>query len=367
MNQELIVQPENGIVTYDIRAALQQAADNIGAVREFVARQMEEGVDFGAIPGAGDRKVLLKPGAEKLDGLFNVRPAYTPLSVTENPETGYAMYRYQADLVNRATGAIMGSGIGSCNSFESKYRWRWVPKHAVPIGLLAEELSQRGGKLSEFAFAIDKGETTGQYGKPAEYWQTFRAAIESGQAVAVHRKTKTGKMMDAWEIDGVQYRIPNGDIMDVWNTVDKMAQKRALVAAALTLGCVSDLFTQDLEDFVEEDNGSAPRPRGNPSPQGKQATSPHPTQAPPPTVTGEFAPASLEELMALTVDTSIEKLAPEWVKVWRVMKWAVDNNLLARAWAGSAWNVWVSQGNLEGAKKDMFDKKFITREVWEAL
>ena len=36
------------------------------------------------------------------------------------------------------------------------------------------------------------------------------------------------------------------------NSVVKMAQKRALVSAALSLGCVSDMFTQDIESDTED-------------------------------------------------------------------------------------------------------------------
>ena len=39
------------------------------------------------------------------------------------------------------------------------------------------------------------------------------------------------------------------------NSAIKMAQKRALVSAALSLGCVSDMFTQDIESDTED--GSA--------------------------------------------------------------------------------------------------------------
>ena len=36
------------------------------------------------------------------------------------------------------------------------------------------------------------------------------------------------------------------------NSAVKMAQKRALVSAALSLGCVSDMFTQDIESDTED-------------------------------------------------------------------------------------------------------------------
>ena len=103
--------------------------------------------------------------------------------------------------------------------------------------------------LCEFDFAVERGETTGTYGKPAEHWQKFREAIAGGTARQVEKTTRRGQSM-AWEIDvePVLYRVPNPDIADVVNTIQKMAQKRALVAATLIATSASEFFTQDVED-----------------------------------------------------------------------------------------------------------------------
>lgn len=45
-----------------------------------------------------------------------------------------------------------------------------------------------------------------------------------------------------------------------WNTIMKMAQKRALVGAALTATAASGLFTQDLEDYTEPAAKAIDRP-----------------------------------------------------------------------------------------------------------
>jgi hypothetical protein len=65
----------------------------------------------------------------------------------------------------------------------------------------------------------------------------------------VEKFTRRGKSV-AWEIDvdTALYRIPNPDVADAVNTVQKMAQKRALVAATLIATSASEFFTQDLED-----------------------------------------------------------------------------------------------------------------------
>jgi len=65
----------------------------------------------------------------------------------------------------------------------------------------------------------------------------------------VEKLTRRGKSV-AWEIDcdAALYRIPNPDVADVVNTIQKMAQKRALVAATLIATSASEFFTQDVED-----------------------------------------------------------------------------------------------------------------------
>jgi hypothetical protein len=64
--------------------------------------------------------------------------------------------------------------------------------------------------LSEFDFAVERGETTGTYGKPAEHWQNFRDAIEGGTARAVEKTTRRGKSL-AWEIEDTD---PTGRTID---------------------------------------------------------------------------------------------------------------------------------------------------------
>jgi len=67
----------------------------------------------------------------------------------------------------------------------------------------------------------------------------------------------------AWRWRGqgpTRERVPNPDLADQYNTVLKMANKRALVAAVLNCTAASDVFTQDLEDEAEpsEDRHAAP-------------------------------------------------------------------------------------------------------------
>lgn len=78
-----------------------------------------------------------------------------------------------------------------------------------------------------------------------------------------------------WEhkTNGKPGLIENPDIADVYNTVLKMAQKRAKVAATLSATAASDIFTQDIEDMPAETFVGAPV---DPQPP---TTAPEPTQA----------------------------------------------------------------------------------------
>jgi len=123
-----------------------------------------------------------------------------------------------------------------------------VPEHIDRSRLPRREVRRT---LCEFDFAIERAETSGTYGKPAEHWQRFRDAIRTGAARQVEKFTRRGKSV-AREVDveTALYRIPNPDVADAVNTIQKMAQKRALVAATLIATSASEFFTQDMEDAV---------------------------------------------------------------------------------------------------------------------
>src|SRR5579863_9907958 len=229
------------------------------AIVEFTRKILVRDRDFGEI-GTG-KPTLLKPGAEKLCNFFGLEPEFTPV-VDEIDWTGaqhggetFCYMRYRCRLLRQ--GRVPGTGEGSCNSWESRYRYRWVSTEYIREDLDRIRLLKRGGHrtLCEFEFAIDRAETTGVYGKPAEYWQKFKEAITAGVARRVERDTRQGKS-PAWELDtdATLYRIPNPDVADLVNTIQKMAQKRALVAATLIATNASEFFTQDVED-IQTDHG----------------------------------------------------------------------------------------------------------------
>lgn len=155
---------------------------------------MRKGSDYDTIPGT-HKPTLLKPGAEILRTFCRLIPDMRLEAGTiEDWEKGFFNYNVKCTLTNSETGKIMGVCIGSCNSMEAKYRYRW------------------------------------------EYVKHGQKAPEGAQT----RKTKEG-----YE----QYRAINDDPYTLVNTFQKMAEKRAFVGATLMATGASMIFTQDLEDM----------------------------------------------------------------------------------------------------------------------
>lgn len=79
-----------------------------------------------------------------------------------------------------------------------------------------------------------------------------------------------------WE-NGQKRRIENPDIADVWNTVMKMAKKRAFVDAVKSTTAASDIFTQDIEDMPaylvgqQQASQAAAQPAQAPQTQAKKS------------------------------------------------------------------------------------------------
>lgn len=191
----------------------------------FYQKLMRHGVDYGTIPGTGDKPVLLKPGAEKLATLFGLTPVFVASEVIEDwdgkQHEGEPLfyYRYKCELYR--SGALIATSEGSCNSRESKYRYR-----------KAERVCPQCGQA-----AIIKGKQ--EYGGG---WVCFARKGGCGA------KFKDGDSVIESQETG---RVFNPDIADQVNTIQKMAQKRALIAAVLIAVNASEFFTQDIEDLVE--------------------------------------------------------------------------------------------------------------------
>ncbi len=225
--------------------ALAEAAEQRKLLGQYVANHMIEGQDYGIIPGTerkdrnGDPaptpKTLLKPGAEKLTELFCTTPKFTQTNKVEDWDKGFFHYEFKCTIVLRDTDVALAEGVGSCNSRESRYRWR-NSKRVCP------QCQKDTINRSKFP-PRDRPEA-------APGWYCYAA------------KGGCGANFDATDpviMDQVAGRTENPDIADTVNTVLKMAKKRALVDAAIALARCSDIFTQDMEDFHDGGDQEPPK------------------------------------------------------------------------------------------------------------
>lgn len=203
--------------------SVRQAVDRFNHVVEFVRTVMREGVDYGVIPGT-EKPTLLKPGAEKLCTLFGLTSRFEIIRSVED-WTGadhngepFFFYLYRCQL--RRGDMIIAEGDGSANSWEQKYRYR--------------EAQRKCPQCAETAIIRGKQEYGGG-------WVCFRKRGGCGAKFDIEAPSIT---------DQPAGRVLNENIADQVNTIQKMAQKRSLIAATLLAVNGSEFFTQDTEEFI---------------------------------------------------------------------------------------------------------------------
>ena len=307
------------------------------AVIDFRRQCMIPGVDFddGATFGSEGKPSLLQPGAQKLHWWFGLSVETRVTRAVEDwsgsAHEGEPTFAYWcATIVRDRLGYVIATGLGMCSTRESQHRYRWVPAHELPPNVPVDHFKSRTSELSEFAFAIEARQTTGDYGKPAEWWDMWAEAIRERRAVATERKTGKGKVYDAWKLAVTTYRVPNEQVPDVINSVLKVAAKRSYVDGIIRATGTSALWTQDGEDAARNDaaargvarassagatgDSSAQPTSSTPAPDAA-ATPRQTTPAPAPTrdvdpSTGEVVERVPVELDSATADALLVPLGP---------------------------------------------------------
>lgn len=214
-----------------------------------------DGGDYGIIPGAGKKKVLLKSGADKLCDVYGLADRYRIIRAVEDFDHGLFDYTIQCELYRKTDEMFVGSGLGSCSSYESKYRWR--------------ESQRSCPKCAKNA--IIKGRE--EYGGG---WVCFKKKDGCGAKFSDTDPAITSQVVG---------RAENPDIVDTKNTVLKMAKKRAKIDAVIGATRSSGIFTQDLiEAAEEEETGAVISTRGEvPDEQKTTRTRREAPSMPPPT------------------------------------------------------------------------------------
>lgn len=181
---EIVVAPDTSSLPLDSQA-VESLKNRRALLKEFVSSQLVKGSDYGTIPGV-PKPLLLKPGAEKLGMLFNLRSETSCIQRDFDLHSNFCMYTYKTQLFHIPTGNLIAELEGSCNSQEKKYRTRSI-----------------------YEWVFDQ------------------------------RENKRKKKL---------VREEPTQIADISNTLMKMAQKRAFVGAMIIATGASDFFTHDLDD-----------------------------------------------------------------------------------------------------------------------
>lgn len=191
-------------------------------IEQVMRSVMKPEVHYGTIPGV-NKPTLLKPGAEMLAVTFRLAPHYHSERIFH--DDGHLTVVSRVTLTHIPSGLTIAEGEGLCTSREKKYAYRGS-------GRTCPECGESGTiRRSKFEDNGDKG------------WYCF---AKIGGCGAKFRSD------DASITSQDDKPVPNPDLPDTFNTVLKMANKRALVAAILNGTAASDIFTQDVEDSPRE-------------------------------------------------------------------------------------------------------------------
>ena len=277
---------------------VEEVKQQVTLIQELMGSVMHEGEHFGVIPGA-KKPSLYKSGAEKLGFTFRLSPDFT-VTVTDLLN-GHRDYMVHCTLTSIKNQTVWGRGVGSCSTMESKYRYR----HGEP-------------------------EDTG-VPVPGKYWEARKADQAKAQELIGGKGFLTKKNDEGqWRIFKTSAdKVENPDIADVYNTVLKMAKKRAHVDAILTALAASDIFTQDLEDKTEPEKApEAEKPPKVESPaapldpavkgEGKESPAPPAGDVPPPDT---HALAVEDWKLTLRESKTLEELSALWKTLQKKEVW----------------------------------------------
>ncbi len=207
----------------------------VNLIQNIMREVMHLNEHYGVIPGTSGKPSLLKPGAEKIIMTFRLVPD-PDVEVIDLPNE-HREYRVKVRL-SAPNGMFLGAGVGSCTTMEGKYRFRTGPS----------ELTNKP--------------------VPKEYWDIRKENPGKAQSLIggkgyVPKKDDSG----TWAIAIQGEKVEHDNPADFYNTALKMAKKRALVDACLTVTAASDIFSQDLDD---DDIAAVTGKNGDPKPPIQQ-------------------------------------------------------------------------------------------------
>jgi hypothetical protein len=210
---------EDVTVYQDKPLSIASVKEQINLIQQLMKDVMRENEHFGIIPGCKNPS-LLKAGAEKILFIFHLVADISGDDVPYDLGNGHREYRIKVKLFN-SRGELRGVGVGSCSTMETKFRYRTGPVELTDTVI------------------------------PKEYWDLRKSDPGKAQAIIgkgyVPKKNEAGVWVAAIQGERVEHDNP----ADYYNTCLKVAHKRAKVSATLATTAASDIFTQDVEDMVE--------------------------------------------------------------------------------------------------------------------
>lgn len=248
--QAVALRPEAGALSTQ-RMTVEELRAQLAFIKEVMQTVMVDGQDYGKVPGCGDKPSLLQPGAQKLCMTFQLQDRVRKEEIRDFPGF-HREYSFTICLVS-ATGKEW-DGVGTCSTMEAKYRYRNLSRKCPQCGKENIRKSKQG---------------TG--------WYCWQKTGGCGANFPQDTPAITSQ---------VEGRIEHDNPADYWNTVRKIAFKRALVHAAINATNTSELWTQDVEDMRDNaetgENGHAEPARPAAAAPPRQAPTPPPTtrQAP---------------------------------------------------------------------------------------
>jgi len=122
---------EQALVKRDDRMSLDEVKGNVDLIQQVMKEIMKKDEHYGVIPGC-IKPSLLKPGAEKLCQTFRLAPTYE--KIRTDYDRGHREYEIVCTLTHIPTGDVLGQGLGSCSTLESKFRYRNANRNCPKCG-----------------------------------------------------------------------------------------------------------------------------------------------------------------------------------------------------------------------------------------
>jgi hypothetical protein len=214
MGSDLVVQGASGLAL-----SVMDLKGRAALIKQVMTEVMRDGEHYGTIPGCGSKKVLYKTGGELLMLTFRLSNKTVP-SWRDLPG-GHRECEAMVEIFS-ADGSLLSTGVGLCSSMETKYRYRSGPVEFT------------GRKV------------------PQEYWTCKQSdplkaqALIGGPGHGVKKNEFGG-----WEVVAKGESGENPNPADVFNTVLKMAKKRAFLDGIIMATAVSDIFSPEDDDDAD--------------------------------------------------------------------------------------------------------------------